>query len=97
MLRVYPRYSPNPDDEHYEQYCQIKILLHHPFRTLADLTDVLDDEEQPWSVLFSACNHEHSKDTLRDAKAEASGQEEDDDDEELDPDVMEMDECSPLP
>lgn len=42
IVRTYPRLSPDPDGPAYEDYCRIKVLLHHPFRGTADL---LEDSE----------------------------------------------------
>lgn len=37
IVRIFPRLSPSPEDPNYEEYCRIKIMLHHPFRDLATL------------------------------------------------------------
>ena len=34
IVRVYPRFSPNPEDDHYKDFCRTKVLLHHSFRDL---------------------------------------------------------------
>ena len=65
VLRVYPRFSPIPEDDRYDEYCRTKILLHHSFRNLAT---ILKNEDQSWTGLYTRCriaNHKHPKDTLR--------------------------------
>ena len=94
VLRVYPRFSPNPEDDRYEEYCQIKIILHHSFRNLAS---ILEHEDQSWIELYTRCqtsNHEHPKDTLRSREEESreTPNEEEEDKELKNPDVMEMQE-----
>ncbi len=99
ILRVYPRYSPNPEDPQYEQYCRTKVLLHHPFRSLQELTRPGTPDECSWEDLLAQCHtegHEHPGDTLRDLEKERQDnvQDEDDDEEiEPDPDAFLMDEA----
>lgn len=65
VSRVYPRFSPNPEDDHYDEYCRTKVILHHPFR---DLNTIRDSDDQPWAEIFAQCRgggHIHPKDTLR--------------------------------
>ncbi len=90
ILRVFPRYSPNPEDPNYEQYCRTKILLHHPFRIL---------EPQAWEDVFSLCQsdrHVHPPDTLRSLlndRPSAADEDDEDEDVEPDPDAFLMDEA----
>jgi ATP-dependent DNA helicase PIF1 len=95
VLRVYPRFSPNPEDEHYEDYCRTKVILHHPFR---DLNTIHDPDDQLWAEIFAHCRaseHVHPKDTLRYWEEENREQDEDDEEDEelLNPDVQEMEEA----
>ena len=95
VLRVYPRFSPNPEDDRYDDFCRTKIILHHPFR---DLDAIRDDQDQPWAEVYARCRaaeHDHPHDTLRCWEEEnKEGEGEEDEDEELvNPDVMEMDEA----
>lgn len=32
ILRLYPLYSDIPDEDGYEDYCRVKLMLHHPFQ-----------------------------------------------------------------
>ncbi|KAJ3754129.1 hypothetical protein EV360DRAFT_52211, partial [Lentinula raphanica] len=90
VVRIFPRHSPNPDDERYEAYCRVKILSHHPFRTINDLIQIKDVNgetvERTWEELFKECQQEghiHPKDSLRlwehEMQGEAEGDETDDD------------------
>jgi len=93
VLRVYPRFSPNPEDDWYDDYCRTKVILHHPFR---DLNAIRSSDDQPWAEIFAQCRaggHIHPKDTLRCWEEENRPQDEDEEDEELlNPDVEEMEE-----
>lgn len=40
--RYYPRYSSNPSSEDYEEFGRVKMMLHHPFRTIGELL-ILDN------------------------------------------------------
>ena len=65
VLRVYPRFSPNPEDVNYDDFCRTRIILHHPFR---DLGAIRDNEDQPWAEVYARCHaaaHIHPRDTLR--------------------------------
>ncbi|KAF5331234.1 hypothetical protein D9611_013064 [Ephemerocybe angulata] len=92
ILRVFPRYSPNPESPQYENYCRTKVVLHHPFRQLSDLRT---DENQPWAQVFARCRvegHVHPKDTLRcwEHENRELEEEEDDEDEELQRDLEDL-------
>ncbi|TFK89924.1 hypothetical protein K466DRAFT_462268, partial [Polyporus arcularius HHB13444] len=98
VLRVFPRFSPNPEDDNYEQYCRIKILLHHRFRTTEELCSGVGDEQRTWRDAYGTCTedgHSHSRDTLRSWQQESQAADDSDDneDEEIDPDLAELDEA----
>jgi hypothetical protein len=90
VLRVYPRFSPNPEDNQYDDYCRTKVILHHPFR---DLNAIRNSDDQLWAEIFAQCRaggHIHPKDNLRCWEEENRPQDEDEEDEELlNPDVEE--------
>lgn len=93
VLRVYPRFSPNPEDDHYDDYCRTKVILHHPFR---DLNAIRESDEQPWAEIFAQCRaggHVHPKDTLRCWDEENRQADDEEEDEELNADVEEMEEA----
>ena len=67
IVRVYPRFSPNPEDNHYKDFCQTKVLLHHPFCDL-NIDTIRENGDQSWSEIYAQCRagrHNHPKDTLR--------------------------------
>ncbi|KAF5336454.1 hypothetical protein D9611_006665 [Ephemerocybe angulata] len=91
ILRVFPRYPPNPQDDLYDEYCRTKIILHHPFR---NLNSIREREDQPWAELMARCQaqeHTHPRDTLRCWEEENREVDEEEEDEDLlNPDVGEM-------
>ena len=52
-INYYPRYSHKPDAEDYEDFCRVKMMLHHPHLELNDL-HVIDGETVSWQ---EACEH----------------------------------------
>ncbi|KAJ3505917.1 hypothetical protein NLJ89_g7163 [Agrocybe chaxingu] len=93
IVRTYPRFSPNPEDPRYDDYCRTKVILHHPFRSV----DTFVSEDQSWIEVYAQCRaagHVHMADTLRcweDENREVDKEEEDE--EIMNPDVAEMDEA----
>lgn len=71
IVRAYPRFSPDPDDDNYEDYCRTKVHLHHPFAQLDDAIRRPDPENNiSWRQAYAACqtggpHHVHPRDTLR--------------------------------
>ena len=96
VVRVYPRYSPNPEDPRYDEYCCTKVILHHPFRDLNNLK-LMNGEEKTWPEIFAECRvsgHIHANDTLRSWEEESRGNdEEEDEDEAVNPDISAMEEA----
>src|SRR5436305_6371606 len=37
VLQYFPRYKAERDSAQYEDYCHVKMMLHHPFRDIDDL------------------------------------------------------------
>lgn len=99
IIRTFSRFSPNPEDPNYEEYCRIKILLHHPFRDLHSIRRH-DDGEKSWRELYANCQipengHNHAKDTLRswdDEQRRAAQPEDDEDEDVINQDVEQMEE-----
>ena len=96
IVRAFPRLSPNPDDPRFDEYCRLKVLLHHPFRDINRLCD-RDGEQLTWQEAFAVCtvSHDHRRDTLRSWEDEnlIRHEEENEDDELVNPDVELMDEA----
>lgn len=93
VVRAYPRYLPNPEDDHYEDYCRTKAILHHPFRSLDDIR-VVNGEEKTWAEIFAECrahNHLHPTDTLQCWDEENRDIEDEEEDEDVpNPDLADM-------
>lgn len=98
VLRVFPRLSPNPSEDTYEDYCRVKMILHHPFRH-PDALLRLDghDDLVSWRDAYAQCitsNHGHQPDTLQSWDHENNASDEgEDDDEEINADLAELDEA----
>ena len=93
VLRVYPRFSPNPEDDHYEDFCRTKILLHHPLR---DLASIRENEDQSWSEIYAQCRasgHEHPRDKLRCWEEENREEDEEDEEEVVNTHLVDMEEA----
>jgi ATP-dependent DNA helicase PIF1 len=78
IVRVFPRISPNPEGDAYEDYCRIKYLLHHPYRHLSHqdfLTIAVNGKSfrRTWTDLYLECSreHHHEQDTLREWREES--------------------------
>ncbi len=69
IVLTYPRLSPNPADDRYDEYCRLKIILPHPFRKLDDFHAGVN-RDKTWQELYALCcsdpAHSHPSDTLRD-------------------------------
>ena len=63
VLNIYPLYLSDPEHRDYEQFCRVKMMLHHPFRSqnLDDLF-VLEDGSPAanWQLVYEKCLAHHS-------------------------------------
>ena len=61
VLRIYSKYSYLPDGEQYENYCRVKLMLHHPFVDLSDLQILNVVGELLYVKAYDVCycNHDH--------------------------------------
>ena len=66
VLRIYPKYSYLPDGEQYENYCRVKLMLHHPFVDLSDLQIPNAVGELSYVKAYDVCcrNHDHPRDPI---------------------------------
>jgi len=92
VLHVYPCFSPNPEDDCYEDFCRTKVLLHHPFR---DLKEIQEKDDQLWLEIYAQCcasGHEHPKDTLHcwEEENHEMGEEDEDEDKLVNEDLAEL-------
>ena len=66
ILQIFPRYPSNPTEPTYEDYCRVKVTLHHPFSELIDLQMPNEDGELSYQSAYRMCmaEHEHPQDPL---------------------------------
>ena len=60
VLRIFPKYSYLPDGEQYENYCRVKLMLHHPFVDFSDLRMPNADGELSYAFAYDVCCRDHS-------------------------------------
>jgi hypothetical protein len=58
-INYYPRYSHKLDAEDYEDFCRVKMMLHHPHLELNDL-HVIDGETVSWQEAYEHCQIFHA-------------------------------------
>ena len=71
VLNLYSFYFANPKHHDYEQFCRVKIMLHHPFR-LEELNDLFTLKNgspvDNWQSVYKKClahHYNHLLDSLR--------------------------------
>lgn len=69
IVNVWPKGSKNPEDDAYEEYCRVKVTLHHPW--VINPSELMEPDpitENPsWIAAFEACRlncEPHPWDTL---------------------------------
>ncbi|KAF1986139.1 hypothetical protein K402DRAFT_304358, partial [Aulographum hederae CBS 113979] len=72
ILNFWPRYKPSIQ---LEDYCRVKMMLHHPFNMLDNLKWGYDTWKEAYDECRNSCP-EHDKDTLDDLLAEAQDNDE---------------------
>ena len=60
VINYYPRYSSDPSSEAYNDYCRVRLMLHHPFTSLTDLFTVDGCAYGSYGDAFSACRRLHT-------------------------------------
>ena len=82
VINYFPQYSSDPSSEHYEDFCRVKMMLHHPFTDILDLAVNIDGKTS-FAAAYQVCKafHTHEPDylDLDDEDTDAS----EDEDEEL--------------
>ena len=60
-LNIWPRYKKDNDDE-MEDFARAKLMLHHPWRTLADLykDDIDEDVKTTYQAVYASCLFGHT-------------------------------------
>jgi ATP-dependent DNA helicase PIF1 len=79
VINYFPRYSSNSGSLEYDNYCRVRLMLHHPFERLADLLSFDGSDYSSYTDAFRACRqlHTHPDDFYTDL--EADGQDTDSD------------------
>ena len=60
VLQIFPKYSYLPDGEQYENYCQVKLMLHHLFVDFSDLQTLNVNRELSYTFAYDVCCCDHS-------------------------------------
>lgn len=58
IIHYYPRYKPDNADT-YEDYCRVKMMLHHPFTELSDLLKIDGEQYGSFTDAYSHCCYYH--------------------------------------
>ena len=66
MINYYPIYSNNSASEGYDNFCRVKLLLHHPQRDVKDLKIVDGEHTDSFIVAYQLCraSYKHPIDGL---------------------------------
>ncbi|KAF4993680.1 hypothetical protein FDECE_13356 [Fusarium decemcellulare] len=59
ILNYLPRYRSDPGSSEYEQYCRVKLMLHHPHTDHNELLTVEDETFSTYSVAYNRCRRVH--------------------------------------
>jgi ATP-dependent DNA helicase PIF1 len=92
ILNYFPRYKPDSDDDNFEDFCRIKLMLNHPHRQLRDLLSVGGPGGDivcfSYREAYDACQNQHEghdddyygqiPDTEDDDEFEPGGEEDED-------------------
>lgn len=86
VINYFPRYASNPSSTEYDDYCRVRLMLHHPFQQLTDLLsfDGCDYGSYPDAFYAYQRLHTHPDDFYTDPATD--DQDTDSEDDELIPD-----------
>jgi ATP-dependent DNA helicase PIF1 len=86
VINYFPRYASNPSSTEYDDYCRVRLMLHHPFQQLTDLLSFNGCDYGSYPDAFYACQrlHTHPDDFYTDPATD--DQDTDSEDDELVPD-----------
>jgi hypothetical protein len=72
VIHYFPRYPSNPDSDKYDDYCRVRLMLHHPFKHPTDLLTVDGHDYESYPDAFYACRrlHTHPADSYTDVVAD---------------------------
>jgi ATP-dependent DNA helicase PIF1 len=79
VINYFPRYSSDLSSQEYDNYCRVRLMLHHPFQRFTDLLSFDSCDYGSYIDAFRACKrlHTHPDDFYTDL--EADGQDTDSD------------------
>lgn len=60
VINYFPRYSSLPSSPDFEDYCRVRLMLHHPFESFADLFSFDGQTYGSYADAFRACEQLHS-------------------------------------
>jgi ATP-dependent DNA helicase PIF1 len=60
VINYYPKYSSLPNSSDYEDYCRVRLMLHHPFVNPDELLVVDGVRFDTFSDAFRSCQESHS-------------------------------------
>ena len=59
VLQMFPMYQSAPDRPGFEDYCRVKMMLHHPFSEPSELRMPNEVGEQTYTAAYHLCQLEH--------------------------------------
>ena len=60
VINYFPRYSSDPMSREYEDYCRVRLMLHHPFERVTDLLSFDRCDYGSYTDAFRACTRLHT-------------------------------------
>ena len=55
MINYFPRYANDLASKQYEDYCRVRLMLHHPFKHLTDLLSFNGYNYESYRDAYIAC------------------------------------------
>ena len=59
VLQYFPQYKADSEGDQYDDYCRVKMTLHHPFRAIDDLLGQDDERFGTWMDAYAVCRSTH--------------------------------------
>jgi PIF1-like helicase len=81
VINYFPRYSSDPESREYDDYCRVKLMLHHPYENFTDLLSFDGCDYGSYTDAFQACRrlHTHPDDFYTDPVADGQDTDSEDD------------------
>jgi ATP-dependent DNA helicase PIF1 len=89
IINYWPRYSNDPELSSYNDYCRVRLILHHPFIDITELLEFDGHSYDSYTDAFQACSlsHTHPEDYYTDPKESNEDREAVESDPESDTDI----------